>query len=113
MGFGKEMTGRNPEWAVVDLYVGRGDLCTKRSRSPSCVCGRPGALAGLVSLSEELDVVHRSEGKWRAGGRPASSVGRRELELEVVRRAEAGDGCSVARGFSTCELTDKVGSRVS
>ena len=62
MGFGKEMTGRNPESAV-DLYVGRGDLCTKRSRSPTCVCGHPGSLAGLVSLSEQLDVVHRSEGK--------------------------------------------------
>ena len=62
MGFGKEMTGRNPESAV-DLYVGRGDLCTKRSWSPTCVCGHPGSLAGLVSLSEQLDVVHRSEGK--------------------------------------------------
>lgn len=64
MGFGTEMSvGEILSWLLTFMW-GKGDLCIKCSWSSMCVCGHPGTLAGLVSLFEELYVVHCSkEGK--------------------------------------------------
>lgn len=70
----------------------------------------PGTLAGLVSLFEELYMVHCSkEGKWRAGSGLVSSVGRWEVELEV-RRAAVREGYVVVHGSSSL-WADRQGGR--